>query len=402
MHIAFLNPSGQLGGAELCLLDMLAFLHQSRPEWRLTVILGEPGPLSSRAAALADVQVLRFPQRVASLGDSGATGRSALFASTLRAAPAAIAYRRKLRATLHGSNPDIIHTNGLKMHLLGAWAKPRNAKLIWHVHDYASSRPIMARLLSRFQSQADLVIANSESVAQDIRKLLPGKKVVPILNVVDLNEFSPQGPILPTPGIAPGTVKVGLVATMAWWKGHRLFLDALAKLDRRLNVHGFVIGGALYQTASQQQSVNSLKEYANRLGIADRVTFTGFVDNPAAAMRMLDVVVHASTEPEPFGRVIVESMGCGKPVISSGKGGAAEVLRMGEFALTFESGNSASMAGAISRLVQDVNLRSRLGSNGLNAARLRFGRERLATELIPLYEECLMNRERNKARGAHA
>ena len=75
------------------------------------------------------------------------------------------------------------------------------------------------------------------SVAEDARLTLGKKrKIIPILNVVDLSEFSPEGNALDLDALsgmtsaASGTVRVGLLATMAWWKGHRLFLDALAKL----------------------------------------------------------------------------------------------------------------------------------------------------------------------------
>jgi glycosyltransferase involved in cell wall biosynthesis len=151
-------------------------------------------------------------------------------------------------------------------------------------------------------------------------------------------------------------------------------------------VRGYIVGGALYQTGSKQETIEGLRAYAQKIGVADRVGFTGFVVEPASAMRALDVVVHASTEPEPFGRVIVEAMGCGKPVISSGVGGAGEILMMGDFALAFKLNNAETLARAIAKLVGDTKLRDLLARNGLNTARERFGRERLARELPPVYE----------------
>jgi glycosyltransferase involved in cell wall biosynthesis len=341
----------------------------------------------------AAVKVLPFPTEVAELGDSGDRGKTGLLSSMLRAIPTVRRYRDQLRSALNEFQPHVVHSNGFKMHVLGAMGSPAPSKLVWHIHDYVSTRPVMARLLRHYARRTHAIVTNSTSVAENVRLSLgPKLRVVPILNVVDLTEFSPGGECLDldaTSGLtapSPNTVKVGLLATMAWWKGHRLFLDALAKLPGDVNVRGYVIGGALYQTGSRQETVEELRKYAEKIGVADRVGFTGFVAEPAMAMRALDVVVHASTEPEPFGRVIAEAMACAKPVVSSGVGGAGEILMMGDFALGFKLNDAESLAHAIAKLARDPALRSLLGRNGLNTARARFGRERLARELPPVYE----------------
>ncbi len=393
-RVAFLNPSGQLGGAEICLLDMIAVLREVRPHWEIAVIIGEPGPLVQRIAPLgAAVKMLPFPTEVAELGDSGGRGKTGLLAGMLRAIPSVRRYRLQLRDALNDLQPHVVHTNGFKMHVLGAMAKPAPTKLVWHIHDYVSTRPVMGRLLRHYARRTHAIITNSTSVAENVWMSLGSKlRVVPILNVVDLKEFSPEGERLDLDalsGMAPaeeGTVRVGLLATMAWWKGHRLFLDALAKLPQDVKVREYIIGGALYQTASRQETVEELRHYASKIRVADRVGFTGFIAEPAKAMRALDLMVHASTEPEPFGRVIAEAMACGKPVISSGVGGAGEILMMGDFALAFKLNDAESLAKAIARLARDPALRALLGRNGLNTAREQFGRDRLARELPPVYE----------------
>ena len=410
MRIAYLNPSGQMGGAEACLLDALAVLRQTRPDWALAVILGEDGPLAARAREHgAEVHLLPFPQELARLGDSGQAGRVALAGRLMSTTPSALRYRFQLRSLLGRLKPDLIHTNGFKMHVLGASAKPLGAALVWHIHDYISSRPVMARLMRRLAARTDAIITNSKHVAEDTRKVLGGDvNIIPILNVVDLKEFTPQGPSLDLdqlsglPLAPEGTVRVGLIATLAWWKGHRLFLQGLAGVDPKLSVRGYYIGGALYKTQSQE-SLDELRQVARELGISERVGFTGVVFEPAAAIRALDVVVHTSTEPEPFGRVIAEAMACGKPVITTGLGGAAEILSLGDVALTIDPKEPKSLTIAISRLASDPELRLRLGDNGLSTARRYFGRERLARELPPVYEEVLGRIHGTKStRGAGA
>jgi glycosyltransferase involved in cell wall biosynthesis len=102
-------------------------------------------------------------------------------------------------------------------------------------------------------------------------------------------------------------------------------------------------------------------------------------------MRALDVVVHASVQPEPFGMVIAEAMACGKPVVVSLAGGAAEIVRDGVDALGHPPGDAAALADRIRVLVEDAELRARLGRAARAAAESRFDRARLAKELGPLY-----------------
>jgi glycosyltransferase involved in cell wall biosynthesis len=385
-----------MGGAEACLIDAIAVLREVRPHWSISLVISEDGPLADRAQQHgAEVHLLPFPTAVAQLGDSGNSSRSALAGRLMSTSPSVLRYRSQLRSLLSRIKPDLVHTNGFKMHVLGALAKPLGSALVWHIHDYISSRPVMVRLMRRLSSRADAIITNSKHVAEDTRNVIGARSpIVPILNVVDLNEFNPEGAALDLdqlsglPPAPPGTIRVGLIATLAWWKGHRLFLRGLAHVDHSLPVRGYYIGGAIYTTQSQE-SLEDLRVFSRELGIADRLGLTGIVSEPAAAMRALDVVVHASSEPEPFGRVIVEAMACGKPVVTTGLGGAAEIVSLGDFSLIIDSSQPSSLANAISKLAADSDLRQRLGSNGLSTAGRCFGRERLARELPPVYEEVL-------------
>ena len=109
---------------------------------------------------------------------------------------------------------------------------------------------------------------------------------------------------------------------------------------------------------------------------------------PTAAMRALDVVVHASTSPEPFGLVIAEAMACGRALVTSAAGGAAELVRDGEDALTHRPGNAPGSRGGDSRRwPTDAALRERLGQAARTAAVTRFDARRLAGDFATAYEE---------------
>jgi len=348
VKIAFLNPSGILGGAEISLLDILASLREAQPDWSFHLILGGDGPLAHVTRALGvPTSVLPFSPALTALGDSGSDApgdahlsRFDLFKSVTSALAGSFRYIVRLRSALRALEPDVIHTNGFKMHLMGLWARPQLVPVVWHIHDYVRPRPVMARLLRRYASQCRAIMANSNSVAEDVRSVCGvSPEVCTVYNAVNLEYFSPDGPRIDLDslgGCAPpkdGVVRVGLLGTMAWWKGHKTFLQAISLLPPTLSFRAYVIGGSLYQTRGSQYTVDDLRSFAAELNISDRVVFTGFVDDPASAMRSLDIVVHASTRPEPFGLVIAEAMACGRAVVASDAGGASELLNQGVNAL---------------------------------------------------------------------
>ena len=397
MRVAYLSASGALGGAERVLLDVLASLRAAEPSWPLTVISGGDGPLLERVRALgAEAHVLPFPRALAALGDAGAEGPLRLLGGMAAASPGVAAYVGRLALLLRRARADVVHTNGFKMHLLGAWAAPRATPVAWHLHDFVSARRAMSALLRRSAGRCAAAVAVSDAVAADARSVLgPGVRVQTVHNAVDLGRFSPQGPALPlheAAGMPPepvGTVSVGLVATMGVWKGHAEFLRAVARVPREIALRAYVVGGGIYHTEGSEVSVDGLRRLAAELGVADRVGFTGFVADPAAAMRDLDVVVHASTQPEPFGLVIAEAMACGRAVIASAAGGAAEIVTPGHDALAVAPGDVDGLARAIRQLATDWMLRVDLGRHGRETAVRRFDRARLAAARSPLYRSLL-------------
>jgi len=371
----------------------LASVRAAVPDWELWLVVGEDGPLAEEARKLG-VQVIQeqFPPALARLGD-GRTRRLTLVAELFRAAAASASYKGRLARIVQSLEPDVIHTNGLKMHLLGAWTRPNQTPLVWHIHDYISTRRLTSRLLRLSRKGCSVAVANSQSVVTDLRSLLPNLPVVPIYNAIDLERFSTSGRKLDLdalsglPPAAPGTVRVGLIATFARWKGHRVFLRALAQLAPEVPIRGYIIGGPIYQTSGSQWSREELEEQARSLGLEGKVGFTGFVRDTPAALRTLDIAVHASTAPEPFGMVIIEAMACGKAVIAAQAGGASELFTDGENALGHSPGDEAGLAQQIMRLAADSELRERLGQAGRQAAEKRFHGKRLVQELLAVYRD---------------
>lgn len=395
MRVMYLSPSGQLGGAETSLLDILASLRHARPSWPLHLVIAGEGPLAERAASLGvRTLALPFPNAIARLGESGARSagrRSEFVAQVALAMPQVAAYMSRLRRHVHSVGPDLVHTNGLKMHVLAAQAR-LGSGLVWHVHEYLGRRAMSARLLQWSRSRCSAVIANSASVAADVRATLTDVRVTVVPNAVDLGRFSPYGARLDLDALAglppasSNTVRIGLMGTFARWKGHEVFLKAFARIPPAVPTRAYIVGDAVYDTDGSQFSRAELVELAQQLGIGDRVGFTGFVAQPDCALRALDVVVHASTEPEPFGLVIVEAMASGRPVVVSLTGGAAEIVTPGVDALAHLPGDIHVLTARMTELAADPALRARIGRAGRAAAELRFDRDRLAGQLIPIYQ----------------
>jgi glycosyltransferase involved in cell wall biosynthesis len=396
MRIAYLNPSGSMGGAETSLVSLLSGIREAEPDWRLTLVLGEEGPLRRNAEALGvEVVIVAFPKPLARLGDAGRRQPLWFHAFAVFRASLAIArYAGRMAALLRDLRPDLIHTNGFKMHVIGAWARPPRTPVLWHVHDYVRSRPVMGKALRWRRGRCAAAVVNSGSVAEDVRAALGSRvPVVTLYNAIDLQRFSPAGAILDLDrlsGMEPGgtgIIRIGLVATFARWKGHKVFLEALSLLPPSLPVRGYIIGGPIYQTAGSQFSLEELRDEAARLKISHKVGLTGFVDDAAAAMRALDIVVHASTQPEPFGMVIIEGMACEKAVIASEGGGASELFVEGQNAVGHQPGDAAALALQMERLASDEALRRRLGKAGRETTEQLFSRGRLANELLAVYQD---------------
>jgi glycosyltransferase involved in cell wall biosynthesis len=400
LRILFLNPVGVLGGAERALLDLLACLRRFDPALSLHLLAGTEGPLLDEARSLGvDSRLLPLPERLSALGDSGLRGQGARavwsMARGLAPVPGLLAgYLHALRREVRSLRPHVIHSNGIKTHLLSPATVGLPLARVWHIHDFIGERPLVRRALQGLRPLATAAIANSRAVGTDAREVLGSVPVHVVYNGVDVERFAP-GPgkgswldeLAGLPPAPKGTLRLGLVATYARWKGQEVFLQAAARLLREptLPVRFYLVGAPLYRTPDSQFSEEELRSLVERLGLGGRVGFVPFQREPAAVYRALDIFVHASTRREPFGLTIAEALACGRPAIISRASGAAEQLTEGEDALTLSSGDAEALAGAMRTLVEDAGLRERLGQAARRTAVERFSRERYAREILELY-----------------
>lgn len=409
-RIVYINPVGQVGGGEQSLLLMAQAVGEACPGLERHVIVGTEGPLLDRIHGLGlDGRLLSLPPALLRLGDSGlsASGRLGLLAAMAAGSPATavglVAYLRRLRDALHELRPDLVHSNGMKSHLLAALAAPKETPVVWHIRDYLGERPLMRRLL-KLVPRPVCVIANSQSVRAEVRRVLPGLRVEAVLNAIDARRFSPDSgepfDLDRAAGLSaatPGTMRVGLVATYARWKGQDVFIRAAAAGGLRSGgppVRYYVIGSPIYETSGSQFTEKELRRLAAEAGVADTLGFVPYQADVAKVYRALDVAVHASTRPEPFGLAIAEAMACGKAAVVAAAGGAVELFTDGQDGLGHAPGDAAGLSNAILRLVGDDDLRTRIGESARQTALERFSTARLGREIAGIYASCLPARPR--------
>lgn len=391
MRVVFLSPVGHVGGAERVLLTML-------DAWRAAGLAIEPvvvtladGPLVNE---LLDrgirVVVEPMPEALARLGDSGGS-MVGVVARSMALLPAIWRFSSLLRRRLAALAPDIIHSNGFKAHLLGALAAPDRSKVVWHLHDFVGARRVAPFLLARMARRVSAAVAVSGAVAGDFGRLLPRVPVMMVPNTVNTALFCPGfgdgGWLDRLAGmpemVDPETVRVGLVGTYARWKGHDLFLRAARRVKSYSAARYYIIGGPIYATGAQWSQAE-LQALAKSLGVEAR--FVPLQADMPAVYRALDVVVHASTSPEPFGLVVAEAMACGRPVVAAVSGGVRDLFTDGENALGYPMGDEEALALAMGRLADSPSLRITLAAAAALAARHWFNPAQAARAMANGYK----------------
>ncbi len=404
LNICYINTVGTLGGAEQVLLASIKSVRERVPDSQISVILFSDGPLKRKIEDLGGkVVVLPLPRNLHAMGDSQFRSRSpwrsrlSLVTAVLRSTPKALGFVIRLQQTLAKLSPHLIHSNGFKAHTLSILAQPRGVPVLWHLHDFCSQRPAMARILKFLKGRAAGGIAISKAVQTDASLMLKGLPIRVVLNAVDTDHFQPlpqDASLLDTlaglPSSSMDPVRIGIVATYANWKGQDVFLEAAALILTQRNlpsIRFYIIGGPIYSTAGSQFSEEELVAKARDLKISEFVRFIPFQDDPAPIYRSLDIVVHASTSPEPFGLTVVEAMSCGRAVIVSEAGGALELFTDGYDGLGHPPGNATQLANSMLQLITDPRLRTQLGTNARETVIQKFALKRYGDELVATYRD---------------
>ncbi len=383
IRVLYLDHTAQLGGGELALARLLQALDRARVE--PIVVLAQQGPLAELLARQSiDIHVLPLSVslrevRKDSLGLTGLLRQLGAIRSLWR-------YARRISDFARARGVDLIYTNSLKADFYGAIAgRLARVPVIWHVRDRIEPDylPRMAvwlvRLLARHVPTC--VVANSASTLATLRLQPSGRTAVIASGLT--REHIEQCWVAQRSNPVP---RIGIIGRIAPWKGQDVFLEAAGRLTRQGLAARFLVAGApLFGEEAFEQR---LRAQAAQLGIAPQVEFLGFSAVPPL-LRSLDVLVHASRVPEPFGQVIVEGLAAELPVIATDGGGAREIIENGRTGLLVPCGDAAALAAALMQLLTQPELARRLASAGRRHVLEHFTVEQAARRSEALYEQLL-------------
>ncbi len=380
---AFLDQSGQLGGAELMLLDIA-----TRFGRRGETILFQEGPFAEalRGRGLT-CHVEPLSERVA-----GQT-REAGWMTALQAFPDLARQSGRLCERMGGF--DVVYTNTPKALLLGMLAARRaRVPLVHHLHDIIDGSHfsrLNRRLLVTAANRAVRVIANSNATTEAFVDAGGQRDLVRVIpNGFEVSRF--ESPAVEETGALRTSLRIsdswaaGVIGRLAPWKGQAVFLSALAKQP---DAHGVVVGSALFTEEDRAYEV-SLRERAASADLDGRVRFLGFREDVVELMFAMDAIVHCSTSPEPFGRVIVEAMLCGKPVIAAAAGGAAEIVEDGVTGFLTPPGDVDALAERLAELQKHPDQAREMGERGRVVARERYELEAVLAQTEEVVREVVV------------
>ncbi|HEU5003745.1 MAG TPA: glycosyltransferase family 4 protein [Actinomycetota bacterium] len=361
VRVVYLDHYGGLSGGELALARLLPALSGVDAH----VIVAEPGPLLDRLGrAGISTEVLALADRTRTLARSAVHPR----ALPLRAVWDSGAYVARLAWRLRRFRPDLVHTNSLKAAVYGGLAgRLAGVPVVWHVRDRIAAdylpKPAVAAVRALAHWLPARVICNSEATAATLG--LPGDRVTVVPSPIAVGPVPERRAGAGRRGGAEG-LRVGILGRIAPWKGQHVFLEAFARAfgsprGTGCGATAVILGSCLFGEDDYEARIRAL---ALELGIAGDTEWAGYVDDLAPALGALDILVHASVIPEPFGQVVVEGMAAGLPVVAAAAGGPKEVIEDGVTGLLFPPGDVDALSGVLLRLAGDPELRSRLGRSG--------------------------------------
>jgi glycosyltransferase involved in cell wall biosynthesis len=274
----------------------------------------------------------------------------------------------RLEAVIRAHDVSIVHARS-RAPAWSAWfaCQRTGAHFITTYHGTYGERLPLKRRYNEVMARGEIVITASRFIADLVatRHGVPLERLRVIPRGVDPMVFDPNGVspdriarLMREWRLPDGARTVVLPGRLTAWKGHAVLLEAMVHLGRR-DVCCVLVGS----DQGRHRYSESLRKQAEALGIADRVRMVGQCDDMPAALQLSDVVVHASTQAEAFGRVVIEAQAMGRPVIAADLGGPVETVEHGVTGWRVAPGDPDALAAAITRVLDmDPGQRAALGA----------------------------------------
>ena len=380
-NILFIHQSADLYGSDRVLLSLVKELNPSK--YCPIVLLPCDGPLLEELKN-ANIEVHIIP--IAKLS------RSILSVKGLLSLPlVAIRSIRSIDRILKGRRVSLVHSNTLAILSGALWSRWRKVLHVWHVHEIiVRPRLVVAvySLLLRFF--ADTIVCNSYATETNLlarSRSLEVKSTV-VWNGLESSFIRRKGDskiYREQLGINDGDVLVALVGRINSWKGQQVLVSAANLLFDRgyRNIRYLIVGSP---PSGQGHFLDSLKDAIELSPAKNDFILRGFIPDIWQVWEACDIAVIPSTEPEPFGMVALEAMSAGKPVIAANHGGLTEIVSDRETGFLVDSQNKEDFALKIRELVDDENLRKKLGREGELRYLRYFTLESYITNMEKVYE----------------
>ncbi len=384
IKIMYIQPNCEIGGSDNALLRMISAL--DKENYTPIAVVPSDGPMIAPLKQ-AGAEVHMLPMRQLRTIPSVSYQFSYLkeFWPTVRS----------LVKLMKEQSVDIVHTNSLYS-IYGAWAaKIAHIPHIWHVREIPPKIPIARTIYAMMVDKlSDAVIVMTKACAEGLfgkRKTPPS--VVLMADGLDLNKWSDKikgDRIRKELGFGRNDKVIGFVARLDPWKGLDVFIKAAEKIhDKYPNVKFIVVGGA---PSGFEQYEKEMKELAESRNLGDSMRFLGWryrLDDIPEIMASIDIFSHTSTEPEPFGLVLIEAMSIGKPVIAAAAGGPLEIVENGVSGYLTEPGNSEEHARVACELLGDSEKRLIIGRSARKRVEDRYSEKVSVERLHDLYRKII-------------
>lgn len=190
-------------------------------------------------------------------------------------------------------------------------------------------------------------------------------------------------------GITNQDYVISNIGRIDWWKGQDYFLQAIAEVVQKQPQVKALIIGEPDATPATQAYYQKLQHLVKELDLSEHVIFTGFRSDIPQILAATNMVVHSSSEPEPFGRVIIEGMAAGKPVIATAAGGVLDIIEDGITGILVPPKNAASMAQAAHQLIKHQDQAKKMGQYAQKHVEERYSIDKHAAAVQQLYQRIL-------------
>jgi glycosyltransferase involved in cell wall biosynthesis len=384
--ILYLNPTAEVGGAERSLLDLLK--HLDKGKFHPIVSFPSEGTLMGELTRMGiETKVIPFHKEISTLSrENGNRSLRQMLLIPWHLIPTIL----EIASFVRSRDVDVIATNGIKCHFIGsAVSLMTRKKLIWHVRDLIETEWLRWKLRSWGRFFPDKIITNSHAVGH----IFPGNtRKETVYNGINLSYFGPGidgGQVRSEYEIGKETMLIGTIGHFAPLKGYEELLDAMAEVAREgFDVKLAIVGEAIYQNSNVYKRKILMK--ANSAGLKEKIIFTGFKENIPEILASFDIFVLPSRS-EGFGRVNLEAMAMGKPVVSTNVGGIPEVVLDGVTGILVPPGNAKSLSHAIMRLLNDPRLRASMGRKGRKRVEQYFTLHAHVQRVQEIYGEVLQS-----------